>query len=75
MVSLSTLQEIENQLRAVRDSEEGFGGLNLVLFCGDFFQFPPSLGRAFGKQYPILMKFLQMLRVSVCGSHSGESSC
>jgi len=43
---MSTLQEIENQPRAVRDSEEAFGGLKVVLFCGDFFQFPPVLGRA-----------------------------
>jgi len=46
MVSLSTLQEIENQLRNVRDSEEAFGVLKVVLFCGDFFQFPSVLGCA-----------------------------
>jgi len=72
MVSLSTLQEIENQLRAVRDREEAFGDLKVVSLCGDFFQFPPVLGR---KQCLILMKFLRMPRVSACGPHSGELSC
>jgi len=54
MVSLLALQEIENKLRAVRDtgSEEAFGGLKVVLFCGDFFQFPPVLGRALWQAVP-----------------------
>jgi len=67
MVSLSTLQEIENQQRAVRDSEEAFGGLKVVLFCGNFFEFHLYLVMPYGKQYPILMEFLQMPRVSGCG--------
>ena len=52
MISLSTLQEIESQLRAVHDSEVAFGGLKVVLFCGDFFQFPPVLGRALWQALP-----------------------
>jgi len=72
MVSLSILQEIENQLCTVRNSEETFGGLKVVLFCGDFFQFLPILGCALWQVlYPILMKFLQMPRVSGCGPNSG----
>jgi len=77
MISLSTLQEIESQLRAVRDSEVAFGGLKVVLFCGDFFQFPPVLGRAwaclgvrYGKHCPILMRFLQTQKVNVYGPYS-----
>jgi len=75
MVLLSTLQEIENQLCAVHDSEEAFGGLKLFYFMTISFNYRLYLVVPYGKQYPILMKFLQMPRISACGPHSCELSC
>ena len=46
MISLSTLQEIEQQCRSIRDTNSSWGGLKVILLCGDFYQFPPVRGRA-----------------------------
>lgn len=46
MVSLQTLQEIEQQCRSIRNNNISWGGLKVILLCGDFYQFPPVKGRA-----------------------------
>ncbi len=44
MLSGSSLNAIDSILKAVRGSNESFGGLQIV-FVGDFFQLPPVKGR------------------------------
>ena len=46
IVSLQTLQEIEQQCRSIRNNNISWGGLKVILLCGDFYQFPPVKGRA-----------------------------
>ena len=40
MLSMETFEKIDKILRVVRDKDEPFGGIQLILF-GDFFQLPP----------------------------------
>ena len=50
MLDSDFFDKVEEIARRMRDSEEPFGGVQLVL-CGDFFQLPPvGLGR-FGKTF------------------------
>ena len=46
MISLNVLHEIEEQCRIIRNSDIEWGGLKVVLLCGDFYQFPPVTGHA-----------------------------
>lgn len=54
MMSLSMLSTINSQCKIAksldRSSPDFFGGLPIVLFMGDFFQFPPVKGTAFWKE-------------------------
>ena len=52
MVSLQTLQEIEQQCRSIRNSNISWGGLKVILLCGDFYQFPFVKGRALWQEPP-----------------------
>jgi len=53
MVDLSMLNTINNQCKIAksldRSSPDLFGGLPIVIFMGDFYQFPPISGPAFWK--------------------------
>ena len=53
MVDLRMLNTINNHCKSAksldRNSSDLFGGLPIVLFMGDFFQFPPVKGRALWK--------------------------
>jgi ATP-dependent exoDNAse (exonuclease V) alpha subunit len=40
MLSSKTLETVDTVLRAFRDNDDPFGGIQIVL-CGDFFQLPP----------------------------------
>lgn len=44
MLSSQTLEAVDKVLRAFRNNDEAFGGLQLIL-CGDFFQLPPISNR------------------------------
>ena len=54
MMDLSMLSKINNQLKIAksldRSSPDLFGGLPIVIFMGDFFQFPPVKGQALWKE-------------------------
>ena len=41
MLGARTLFAVNEQLRKLRGSDQDFGGIPIVLFCGDFYQFRP----------------------------------
>ncbi|KJZ74132.1 hypothetical protein HIM_06363 [Hirsutella minnesotensis 3608] len=46
MLGARTLHAVNEQLRRLRGSKEDFGGIPIVLFCGDFHQFRPVQERS-----------------------------
>ncbi|XP_044718847.1 PIF1-like helicase domain-containing protein [Hirsutella rhossiliensis] len=46
MLGARTLHAVNEQLHRLRGSKEDFGGIPIVLFCGDFHQFRPVQERA-----------------------------
>ncbi|HSW81360.1 MAG TPA: PIF1 family DEAD/DEAH box helicase [Candidatus Saccharimonas sp.] len=60
------LDMIEEVTRNVRDKQEPFGGLQVIL-CGDFFQLPPiNRGDAPGGQFVVHSKAWEMLDPTIC---------
>ena len=45
MVNQRTLYEIDRKCRILKDDESPFGGIAVVMLCGDFYQMPPVTGR------------------------------
>jgi hypothetical protein len=46
MLGSKTFSIAEDQLRKLRGIEKDFGGLPIVMLCGDFHQFPPIMDRS-----------------------------
>lgn len=46
MLGAATLAEVDDQLQKLRSSNEAFGGIPVIIFSGDFFQFPPVKDRS-----------------------------
>jgi hypothetical protein len=54
MLSANMLDMLDMVCRAVRQSDEAFGGMQIIL-VGDFFQLPPIVKRDFGKEKQTLL--------------------
>jgi hypothetical protein len=46
MLGARTLHAVDEQLQALRESPHDFGGIPVVIFCGDFHQFRPVQERS-----------------------------
>jgi hypothetical protein len=56
MLGAATLADVDTRLQQLRSSEEAFGGIPIIIFSGDFFQFPPVQDRSVLLQPPQLMR-------------------
>jgi len=64
MLSASFLESLDALIRALRRTEEPFGGLQVV-FCGDFFQLPP-VSKANDSQFAYIAPAWERSDIRVC---------
>lgn len=66
MLSLQTFESVDKVLRAFRNNDQPFGGVQLIL-CGDFFQLPPIAASGFeNSQYIYRSPLWEELDLKIC---------